>query len=69
MTQEPARRPRIGEEEAAVLAALAGVQLDPDRLPMIAGILADVAADLAAFEALDLERVAPELGFRAAWDR
>jgi Asp-tRNA(Asn)/Glu-tRNA(Gln) amidotransferase C subunit len=58
----------VTEEAVKSLAATAGLELPPERLPVVSAILASVVAAVAAFDAVELDETEPELAFAARWD-
>ena len=57
----------IDEETVALLARRAGIDLPPERRAEVAAILTTVAEDVARWQELPLDDVAPSLSFSPGW--
>jgi hypothetical protein len=57
----------VNAELVGMWAEAAGLRLAPERLPLVAEALRELQDMTAAFDELQLDDVAPELGFDARW--
>ena len=55
------------EETVRVLADLAGLRLEPDRMPVVAAHLADLLAFAAEVRGVDVDGLDPEVAFDPSW--
>jgi len=54
-------------EDVRLLAALAGLDLAPDRVPVVAAHLAELRAFAAELRTIDLAGIGPEASFDPRW--
>ena len=64
---DPASSRLPSEEDVRILAALAGLDLAPDRVPVVAAHLAELRAFAAELRTIDLAGIGPEASFDPRW--